>query len=191
MLVTLAALTVTSVQLMTAELNVQLDADTAFVTAEYAFAEAVEAVTFRAIRLRGQVVSVISSTRPLLSESDGGISRWRDTSPRSPLTIEYSVAPYRDRVALIVPDQPSIPGVTDIQIRVHGLSRDVSLVDGLPRMVRRDDGTVVSTPANLPSFLLLPTDRVLPVARVADAIVLGLLVIGSAFWLVRRTSRAP
>jgi hypothetical protein len=189
MLVPISALLAVAVQVTNAQVDVSVASEGVTVTAEYTFAEGGAEVKLQAIRLPAVALTVLSSSVPLERTEDEGSTRWRALRESDVLSVAWRLDGAGDRIPLIIPMQSTLPGEANVQIRIRGLSPDVFLVDGFPRMMPGDDGVVVATPANLPSLLLLPHSRSVSLARTSDLLVLVLLVLSSSFWLVWRTRR--
>jgi hypothetical protein len=107
---------------------------------------------------------------------------------RFEVSFRYEVSPRNSRMPVFVPDVPAIPG-SDIRIRIIGVSDDARLSDGFPRLRRGAGGDVVATPANLPSFIVVPPTASVSVNWIADMSVIALLVLSTSLFLARGRAR--
>lgn len=175
-------------QLDSAAIEIELGDGEASVVASYAVTPHRESITFRAIRLFGQRL-LLETTSPAgqLEERDG-LYEWSTSLPGAGsrvISLHYVVRGAVERVPLFVPDTPTVSGEPVVGIRVTG-SEGRDPQDGFPRMRPTGGGAIVATPANVPSFVSLPVHgTALSVNRLADRLVLSLLVTATGFWLVR------
>ena len=183
---------VASVQLDSATVEIELADTTAAVRAVYHAANLPDSsLRFVLMRIDGQTVTMVDGAAPApapaLSRTIGTLEFAIPVPPdgRVETHVEYRVAGDLNRIPVFVPNVPTDPGNSRVELRVRGYTNAAALRDAFPRFVA-DGGTMISRPDNLPSFVLLPTGTGLWTNRVADAFVLVLVVVGSLVWYRRQ-----
>ena len=173
-------------QLDTALVEVRLADSVASVRAVYHISGVADApVRFVTIRIDDQTVRVIGPS-PSLTRGDGALEFTIASSAEGPLslTLEYSVIGNLTRIPVFVPSAATDPATSVVELRVSGYRHDGAVGDAFPRFAA-DGETIVSYPENLPSFILLPNGEGLSTNRVADALVVALLVVATLLWILR------
>ena len=177
------------VQLDTAIVEVRLADSAATVRAVYHIARVAEAsLRFVAIRIDDQTIEVIGP-RPSVTLGDGAWEFTIASPAEGPLSLalEYSVIGNLTRIPVFVPSAATDPATSVVELRVSGYRYSGAVGDAFPRFAI-DGETIVSYPENLPSFILLPNDEGLSTNRVADALVVALVVIATLLWIRRYMS---
>lgn len=180
-------------QLDSATIEIDLTGEAATVRAVYHISSArSDSVRFLLMRIAGQSVHLLRPAQPILSSDDGAIA-FTIPAPSGGSTtteIEYSVSGDLVRIPIFVPNVPTDPDRSSIELRVRGYVHRDAVRDAFPRFSTVEDG-IVSRPENLPSFVLLPTGSGLSTNRAADALVAFLVLLGTALWARRyRRGRA-
>ncbi len=174
------------VQLDTAIVEVRISDSVATVRAVYRISSVAEApIRFVTIRMDDQTVEVIGPS-PSLTRGDGALEFAIASSAEEPLTLalEYSVIGNLTRIPVFVPSAATDPATSVVELRVTGYRYNGAVGDAFPRFAI-DGETIVSYPENLPSFILLPNDEGLSTNRVADALVVALVVVATLLWILR------
>lgn len=110
--------------------------------------------------------------------------------PAAEIQLVYTVRGATGRVPVFVPRTSAPPGGASIEIRIRGLPPDRSLAGAFPRLWRDREGEAVARPDNLPSFVLLPSrGGVIAPTRVADLLVVVLILGATGYWVVWRRRR--
>ncbi len=176
------------VQLDTAIVEVRLSDSAATVRAVYHISSVEAPTRFVAIRIDEQTIEVIGP-RPSLTRGDGALEFAIASPAEGPLSLalEYSVIGDVTRIPVFVPSAATDPATSVVELRVTGYRHSGSVGDAFPRFAI-DGETIVSYPENLPSFILLPNDEGLSTNRVADALVVALVVIATLLWIRRHMS---
>ena len=177
-------------QIIEARVAIEATTNGASVEMEYLVAAPANGLTFDAIKWPGQTISLEGSAA-LTVRDLGGLLRIEpmETGPET-FRLVYTVTGNRERVPLFVPNLPTIPGTTTTTISVSGVAAGASLADAFPRVSRQSDGTLLGQPANMPSFVLLPIEGRINRARLADSLVLVMLLAASVVWIVWRVRSA-
>ncbi len=193
-------LTLQTAGLVGADIVIDVRADGAVVEASYRVATDADSVVFRVMRLPEQELRITELLADGVERSETlerlpGLSQIvlrPERNGRVLVSIRYEVAGAIARIPLLIPDPPTDPGVSDVRIRLRGIASDALLKDGFPRLTRAGE-EVVAQPENLPSFVRLPPRRgTLSTNRVADGVVIALLVMASGYWVYdRRRRRRP
>jgi hypothetical protein len=176
-------------QLLAADISIDLRADSALVEARYEILEPVDSVGFAVIRLQGQELHPLPGSPPI-TLSTTGLYRFSVANAGAPMqevSLRYVVRGDRARVPIAVPDASPVVEGAHVRMRVSGLASSASLDDGFPRLVPQVGGAAAATLETVPSFLRVPPD--VPgwsINRLADASVIVLVLLATAFWLVRR-----
>lgn len=174
-------------QVVAVSVDVTFDDAGAVVTTNYRIRSDRDSVVFHAMRYSIAPIGYILGSYPVELEETAGTYRFAIPvlDRRVIVRYIYHVGGDGTRIPIFVPDHPTDPSLTrGIRIRVIGLEHDVAVADGFPRWTRSADGTLVATPANVPSFLHLPrADRPMPVSRIADLTVITLVVLGTVWWV--------
>ena len=173
------------VQLDTAVVEVRLSDSVATVRAVYHISGVAEAsIRFVAIRIDDQTVGLIGPN-PSLTRGDGALEfAVAPAEGTLSLALEYSVIGNLTRIPVFVPSAATDPATSVVELRVSGYRHDGAVGDAFPRFAA-DGETIVSYPENLPSFILLPNGEGLSTNRVADALVVALLVVATLLWILR------
>ncbi len=174
-------------QLDSATIEIDLTGGTATVRAVYHISRAPsDSVRFLLMRIAGQNVNLLRPAAPTLSGDDGAVAFTIPAASGGSSTtqIEYSVSGDLARIPIFVPNTPTDPGRSRIELRVRGYVHGDAVRDAFPRFSAVEDG-IVSRPENLPSFVLLPIGSGLVTNRVADALVAFLVLMGTALWMWR------
>ncbi len=175
-----------TIQLVSVTIDVALEPNRAVIEGSYVFEGQAASVRFILAKFAGQSVRITRGDWRL-RESDGLIELVLPGS-RSPFDVQYTVDGPVTRIPLFVPDTPTAGGEKQVEIRVRGVG-DVSLKDVFPRF-RESGGELLAELDNIPSAIWLPSRRTLSTNRLADLAVIVVLVIGTAWWLLRnRISR--
>ena len=170
-----------TIQLVAVTIDVALEPNRAVVDGSYVFEDQTDSVRFVLARFAGQSVRITRGDWRL-RESDGLFELVLPGS-RSPFDVQYTVDGPVARIPLFVPDTPTEPGGKPVEIRVRGVG-DVSLEDVFPRF-RESGGELLARLDNVPSAIWLPSRRTLSTNRLADLAVIFVLVMGTAWWLLR------
>lgn len=183
-------------QVVAVSIDVRPDETGTVVTANYRLRSPNDSVVFHAMRYSIAPIDFILGSYPVDLEESSGTYRFAlpVLDRRIIVRYVYHVAGDGTRIPIFVPDQPTDPDSTrGIRIRVIGYGDNVRLADGFPRWSRQPDGSILATPANVPSFLHLPRrDGPIPASRVADVVVIALIAAGSGWWLATRLrARGP
>ena len=174
-------------QLDSATIEIDLGGAVATVRAVYHISRAPsDSVRFLLMRIAGQSVNLLRPAPSTLSGDDGAVAFTIPAAPGGSSTteIEYSVSGDLARIPIFVPNVPTDPGRSRIELRVRGYVHRDAVRDAFPRFSTVDDA-IVSRPENLPSFVLLPIGSGLATNRVADALVAFLVLMGTALWARR------
>lgn len=177
-------------RLVAAEVSIERREDHARVAAIYRIEPGQESTIFHAIRFRGQQLTLEGG-----GGSDGRVSTEAglhriELSPAAPATIHlrYRLRGATTRIPIFVPDAPASPGVTRLRIILRG--RGGPAIPVFPRFGLDAQGDRVAEPTHLPALVLLrPSDR-LDADRLAEWLVVLLLLMGSLAWLARRRGQA-
>lgn len=192
-MLTSALVLAAATQLVGANVSVLIDGDTARVTARYQLQHD-GPFAYRAPRIPRQSIHWYLQPVPFPVDSLSGLLRIRAIGAVRDTVIfhfSYAVTGRLGRIPLLVPDIPTDPAtVPAITLTVRGVPGFANLQNGFPRMARRVDGSVISSPANLPSFLVVPLrSQRFSTDRVADAFVIVLLMFASGFWVYHARKR--
>ncbi len=177
------------VQLDTAIVEVRLADSAATVRVVYHISSVAEdPIRFVAIRIDDQTIEVIGP-RPSLTRGDGALEFTIASPGEGPLSLalEYRVFGNLTRIPVFVPSAATDPATSVVELRVSGYRHDGAVGDAFPRFAA-DGETIVSYPENLPSFILLPDEEGLSTNRVADALVIALVVVATLLWIRRHMS---
>ncbi len=174
-------------QLDSATIEIDLGGAAATVRAVYHISRAPsDSVRFLLMRIAGQSVNLLRPAPPTLSGDDGAVAFTIPAASGGSSTteIEYSVSGDLARIPIFVPNVPTDPGRSRIELRVRGYVHLDAVRDAFPRFSTVEDA-IVSRPENLPSFVLLPVGSGLSTNRAADALVAFLVLMGTALWTMR------
>ena len=174
-----------AVQLVSVTIDVALEPNRAVVEGSYVFEVQADSVRFVLAKFAGQSVRITRDDWRL-RESDGLFELVLPGS-RSPFDVQYTIDGPVTRIPLFVPDTPTEPGGKPVEIRVRGVA-DVSLKDVFPRF-HESGGELLAELDNVPSAIWLPSRRTLSTNRLADLAVIVVLVMGTAWWLLRNRIR--
>ena len=177
------------VQLDTAIVEVRLSDTAATVRAAYHISSVADApIRLVAIRIDDQTVGVIGPPQSL-TLGDGALEFTIASPAEGPLslTLEYSVIGDLTRIPVFVPSAATDPATSVVELRVSGYRHNGAVGDAFPRFAI-DGETIVSYPENLPSFIFLPNYEGLSTNRVADALVIALVVVATLLWIRRHVS---
>ena len=180
-----------SVQVWSADIAIERTRDRAVVASVYVVSAAEnQTVGFDAISLPGQALTLEGFGEPV--ERKAGLTRVVASvaNERDTIRVNYVVTGPVERVPLFVPDVATVPGRSEITIRVDGLAPGARLSDAFPRMEQETPTVGVGHPANIPSFVYVPRPGPLSRARVADGCVIAVLLLASLFWWRRTFGRA-
>lgn len=177
--------TATAVQLVAANIEIDVAAGTA--SAEYVLV--VDSAGFELVAMAA-AAELAAAGEPAPWIREGGLYRITATALAGDTTtfdLRYRFPVGADRVPVFVPSVPTDPLRSRLTIRIRGAAPTAGLGDAFPRLSRDADGSLVARPANLPSFVIVPGARGgLYVNRVADLVVVLLLVGATAAWWLRR-----
>ena len=179
-----------SLQLVSAEIEV--DVSSGRVEGTYRIITTADSVRFHAARQGGgELISYsmgVGAGAPVIT----GLGLFQVTLPASgpavsSIRLAYVVERDARRVPIFAPDVPTDASSGAVTIRVTGVPESARVADGFPRMIRNVDGVVVASPANVPSFIIIPPDEGgVGINRLADGFVLLLIVTSSGLWIARR-----
>lgn len=167
-------------------IEISASAGAAVIRAAYTFSETVDDVTFTAIRLEGQTLTVdaVEAVRPDVSMR-GGLYRIAVAGNASGgLRIRYRVSGDIRRIPIFVPDKPTVQGYARPGIRITGVDANRRLEGAFPRMRRDANGDLVASPLHLPGFLILPPRGAsVTLNQVADVMVIVVILAATAIWV--------
>lgn len=192
-----AAAVLLVMQVVAVSVDVTLEDGGAVVSTHYRIRSNRDSVAFHAMRYGIAPIGSLIGSYPVELEETAGTYRFAIPvlARRVNVRYIYHVGGDGTRIPIFVPDHATDPDLTrEIRIRVIGRGDNVAEGDGFPRWSRHPDGTLVATPANVPSFLHLPrADGPVPVSRIADLTVVALVVLGTLWWVGGRirASRSP
>jgi len=172
-------------QLTSAQVAVQLGSGDATVQASYALAAAPDSIRFVLARTKDQAIVLRESPPGTRVRALPGLYEIVVTPDKSQTTVRlrYRVAGNVKRIPVPVPDVAAVPGIRTIAIDVTGLPGRSDLDAGFPRLSWVEGGVARARLENLPSLLDLPP---LPgewsFGKIADILVVGLVVSASALW---------
>lgn len=177
-----------SLQLVSAEINV--DVPSGRVEANYRIITTDDSIRLHAARLGGGNLVLDSAEGEASLITGRGlfrVTRPASRSAESSIRLVYVVERGDGRIPIFAPDVPTEAASGAVRIRVVGVPESARVADGFPRMTRNPDGVIVASPANVPSFIILPPDGGgVGLNRLADVFVLLLMVMSSGLWLARR-----
>ncbi len=188
MIVVLGLVTVSltaTIQLTAVTIEVTTESNRAVVEGRYVFEDQADSVRFVLAKFDGQSVRITRDAWRL-RETDGLFELVLPGSG-SPFDVQYTIDGPVTRIPLFVPDTPTEPGGQPVEIRVRGVV-DVSLKDVFPRF-RESGGELLAQLDNVPSAIWLPSRRTFSTNRLADLVVIVVLVMGTAWWLLRNRTR--
>jgi hypothetical protein len=178
-------------QLVSAEVSIELTADSALVEARYQAVGAADSIGFTLIRLSGQELH-LSSGGAASMERQAGLYRISASAANSPTgysVLQYTVSGDLSRIPIAVPNTPPPLDGASVRIRVRGLDRAAAWAGAFPRLEPQVDGSATAELESVPAFLRTPPgERDWSVNRLADAFVALLVVLATAFWWLRRRS---
>lgn len=186
--------------LQTANVRIVLETSYAMVAATYRIDRSGDTLVFNAIRLPGQDLSVELAIGPAFDlEQLQRVELHQLVSPQGDSGSSYIRVRYRldgdvSRIPLFIPNTDIPSGETRIRFTIVGLSKDAALSDAFPDFHEEEDGSVVATPSELPSAILLPAAREkLPheniALYVASLVAAGIVVYWAARVIERRRRR--
>lgn len=173
--------------LLASEVSIEREADHLRVTASYRIEPGQGSTTFHAVRFRGQRLTLKdASGGPVAVEA--GLYRI-ELSLAAPATVHlrYTLRGSTTRVPIFVPSAPALPGVTRLRI----VLRDGAAIPVFPRFDLDPEGDRVAEPTHLPAFVALRRRGGPDVGRIAEWVVVILIVGGSLAWLARSRGPAP
>ena len=170
-----------AVQLVSVSIDVVTEPNRVVIDGSYVYRAQPDSVRFVLAKFRGQSVRITRGDWRL-RERDG-LSELVLPGSGSPFDVQYTIDGPVVRIPLFVPDTPTEPGGKPIAIRVRGVG-DLSLRDVFPRF-RESGGELLAGLDNVPSAIWLPSRRTLSTNRLADLAVIFVLVMGTAWWLIR------
>lgn len=195
-----AATRVLSVQLVGADISIELVENTAVVEARYELSESLDSLRLSLIRFPDQQVE----PEPVEGIEPG--TRWEAkpglTWLSVPMTagdrnriarLRYRVTGPLARIPIPVPEAPAEPGLGAVTLTVRGVPSG-RLLEGFPRLVRAPDGSAEARLDNVPAFFRPPpSSEAWSVNRGAQWFVVLLVAGASAAWALRarRRRRAP
>lgn len=178
----------------TAYIAVTLSGATAGVTTRYRFRTRSDAAEFFVMRVPGQEIR-FRSTETLASLDHLPGAYRIGVAPAGDgvawVAIEYDVTGSLTRIPIPVPSNPAHPQASSIRIRVSGLPVTAAFTHAFPRLVLDErSGEAWATPTSVPSFLRLPPATASwSVNRLAEALVVALVLLATGMWIVRRRPR--
>lgn len=187
--------------LQTVNVRIILERSYAMVAATYRIDRSGDTLIFNAIRLPGQDLSVELALGPTFDlEQFQRVELHQLMSPEgdsgtSNIRIRYRLDGDVSRIPVFIPNT-EIPGeAARMRFTIVGLSKDAALEDAFPDFHTEEDGSVVATPSELPSAILLPAARErLPheniAVYVAALLAAGIVVYWSAR-VMRQRRRRP
>ncbi len=138
-----------SLQIVAADITIDVGADSAIVEAHYTLRDSAAAPDVTIIRLRDQNIHLPSLAR---GEFRAGLLRVSGVT-----SLRYVVTGRLDRVPLPVPDRALEPSRrSSVRIHVHGLEQNVRLSEAFPRLTSEAGSAAVADVAHVPSFVRLP-----------------------------------
>ena len=174
-----------AVQLVSVTIDVALEPNRAVIDGSYVYRAQPDSVRFVLAKFAGQSVRITRGDGRL-RESDGLFALVLPGSD-SPFDVQYTIDGPVTRIPLFVPDTPTEPGGEPIAISVRGVG-DVSLRDVFPRF-RESGDVLLAELGNVPSAIWLPTRQTFSTNRLADGAVIVVLVLGTAWWLLRNRAK--
>ncbi len=177
-------------QLGSATIDIRVSDSAAVVDARYRILDAADAVRVVVIRFPRQRLEWLDG--PVLRTADGLYEGMAPAGP-SQLHLRYRVTGAIDRIPLPVPGLALAGGAGGVSIRVTGMEA-LRLDDAFPRFAR-DGAAFVARPTSVPSFVRVPGGNRLFTNRVADGVVLAMVMLAIAIglrreWRRRRRARA-
>lgn len=177
--------------LQDAQIHIGLTGDSAHVAARYRIADAGSSIRFNALRVASQNLWLhrpltdarlrLDTLPGLFRLTAGGLGRTVG------LELRYTVSGDLSRIPLFVPEAPTAPGQSRINILVDGLAPERVARFMVPRFTREPGGPWRATPDHLPSLVaLVKPERGLPVPALAQASVLAVALGGTLAWLLAR-----
>lgn len=186
--------------LQTVNVRIILERSYAMVAATYRIDRSGDTLVFNAIRLPGQDLNVELALGPTFDlEQRHRVELHQLVSPRgdsgtSNIRVRYRLAGDVSRIPVFIPNTEIPSGTTRIRFSIVGLSKGSALEDAFPDFHAEENGSVVATPSELPSAILLPAARErLPheniAVYVAALLAAGIVVYWSARVMRRRRRR--
>ena len=171
-----------SLQIVTADITVDVGADSALVEAHYTVRNTAFAPDVTIIRLRDQDVRLLD---PVRGESRTGLLLVSGVT-----SLRYVVTGRLDRVPLPVPDVALEPTRGSVRIHVRGLERHVRLNEAFPRLTGEAGSAALAELGHVPSFLRLPPAAgAWSVYTASQMFVIALVVASSIAWAARLSRR--
>lgn len=172
-------------QLSAVTVEVDVESDHAVIGVEYRFEHQLDSVRFVLMRFDAQSIRMLSTEWTLRERA--GLFELLVRGAASPMRLRYRVDGAVRRLPVFVPDVPAV-GRGRVEIRVAG-ANGASLADGFPRF-ERDSLGLVARLDNVPSAIRLPRSGGWSTNRLADTLVIVLLVLGTIVWTMRNRPRS-